>query len=350
MSFKLYTARRLFWLGILAAFILVLGACASAAPTGANVQPISGQTGQNRVAGQESATAAQLPVFSPATLKAGEKLRVVATTNIVADIVAHIGGDAIHLTGLMPVGADPHSYTATPSDLRALNDANVIFVNGFDLEEGMKPILGTVDSRIPQVSVNTGVKPLAFGASKSGNSAQQQGGADPHTWFNVQNVEIWTANIRDVLSELDPANAQAYAASAGSYTQTLAALDTELRGEVAAIPQANRKLVTDHDDLGYLAAAYGFEVIGSVIPSFSTMAAPSAQELAGLQDQMKKVGVKAVFVGTTVNPALADQLAKDLNVKVVPIYSDSLSDGNGLAPTYMDLMRYDVKAIVQALK
>jgi ABC-type Zn uptake system ZnuABC Zn-binding protein ZnuA len=348
MSIGWSIAKRLFWLAGLTAFVCGLGACTPvmSAPAGGSDQGVRDQAPQKGATPQALVAADSLPVLSPVPLQAGTKLRVVATTNIIADVVAHVGGDAIQLTALMPVGADPHSYAATPSDLRALSDADVIFVNGFDLEQEMRPILGTVDSRIAQIAVNTGVQPLAFG---NGDNTGQQS-ADPHAWFNVHNVEIWTTNIRDVLSELDPANAQVYAASAASYTQTLAALDRELRGEVDTLRQANRKLVTDHDDLSYLAAAYGFEVIGSVIPSFSTSASPSAQELAALQDQMKLAGVKAVLVGTTVNPALADQLAQDLGIQVVPIYSDSLSAANGPAPTYVDLMRYDVKAIVQALK
>lgn len=162
-------------------------------------------------------------------------------------------------------------------------------------------------------------------------------------------MEKWTHNIHHVLSALDPANAEAYDAAATAYAEELEALHTELAALVDAVPAEQRKLVTDHDSLGYLAAEYGFEVIGSVIPSFSTLSEPSAQELAALQDQIRAEGVTAIFVGTTINPSQETQLAEDLGIQVVPIYTGSLSEANGPAATYVDFMRYNVSKIIGAL-
>jgi ABC-type Zn uptake system ZnuABC Zn-binding protein ZnuA len=166
----------------------------------------------------------------------------------------------------------------------------------------------------------------------------------------VANVIHWVKTIEQSLSTLDPANATAYQAAATAYTNELAALDAEIQTAVSAIPIENRKLVTDHESFGYFAAHYGFEVVGSVIPSFSTLAAPSAQQLAALQDQVAAEGVKAIFVGSTVNGDLAEQIAADLGVQVVPLYADSLSAPDGPAATYLDLMRYNMNAIVEVLK
>ena len=173
---------------------------------------------------------------------------------------------------------------------------------------------------------------------------------DPHTWMDVRNVKQWVANIRQTLSELDPDNAATYAENADRYLAELDALEQELADKVAELPVEKRKLVTDHGAFGYFANAYDFTVVGTVIPSFSTLASPSAQDLARLQDQIEAEDVKAIFVGMTINPKLADQLASDLDVQIVPLYTGSLSDSDGPASTYIDYMRYNVNAIVDALK
>lgn len=284
----------------------------------------------------------------------GEKLRVIATTNIVADVVRQVGGDKIELTALLPPGSDPHSYQATPDDLRRLNDAQVIFVNGLHLEEAMAPVLENLDTPTPVVSVNDGVVTRELNgeehdaATAATSDAHGHEGVDPHTWMNPANVVVWSENVARVLSELDPANAASYAAAAAAYAAELKQLDDELRTQFATIPVAQRKLVTDHDNLGYLADAYGFTVLGSVIPSLSTMAAPSAQEMAALQDQIQTEGARVILVGNTVNPAAAQQLARDTGAQVVPIYAGSLSDEAGPAATYIAMMRHNAAAILAA--
>ncbi len=291
---------------------------------------------------------------APARTTTGNKLRVIATTNIVADVVRQVGGDKIELTALLPPGSDPHSYQATPDDLRRLNDAQVIFVNGLHLEEAMAPVLENLDTPTPVVSVNDGVVTRELNgeehdaAAAATSDAHDHDGVDPHTWMNPANVVVWSENITRALSELDPANAASYTAAAAAYVAELKQLDDELRTQFATIPVAQRKLVTDHDNLGYLADAYGFTVLGSVIPSLSTMAAPSAQEMAALQNQIKAEGASVILVGNTVNPAAAEQLARDTGAQVVPIYSGSLSDEAGAAASYIAMMRFNAAAILAA--
>lgn len=295
-------------------------------------------------------------VWEAVALGPGEKLHVAATTGIVADVVANVGGESIELVTLMPAGADPHSFTPTPQDLRSLNDADVIFVNGLGLEESLLPILENLDRPTPIVSVNSGVETSGLGDShgQGGDHADEEthgaGEADPHTWFSVPNVMIWTDTILKTLSELDPAQAEAYAALAAAYRETLTELDAEIRTQVETLPAERRKLATDHVELGYFASEYGFEVVGSVLPSLSTLASASAQELAALQEKMAANNVPALFVGTTVNAQTARQLANDLGIPVVELYTGSLSEAGGPASTYVDLMRYDVARIVEALQ
>jgi manganese/iron transport system substrate-binding protein len=295
----------------------------------------------------------QLPTLTPLTLADGEKIKVVATTNLVADIVAQIGGDYITLYALLAPGVDPHSYTSTPQDLQNLNDADVVFINGLHLETGLDALL--VDLAAPVISVNTGVRTRDLAESGHDEAAaepasHEHADVDPHTWQSVPTVKQWVENIRSTLSQLDPAHAPDYAAAATAYQTQLEALDAEIRQKVATIPATNRKLVTDHVTFGYFAEEYGFTIVGTLIPSLSTAAEPSAQALAALQDQLNREKVPAIFVGTTVNPRLAEQLAQDLGIQVVTLYSDSLSATDGPAATYLDFMRYNVDAIVNALE
>ena len=286
-----------------------------------------------------------LPNPAPVPLADGQKLRVVATTNLIGDVVSQIGGETIEITQLLPIGADPHSYQARPDDLRALNNAHVVFANGLHLEEAMQDVLGNLDPQIPLVTVNFGVDALEFhppGEEEGSTEPEQEGHDhaefDPHTWMDVRNVMRWTETIADV-----------YAANAARYQAQLEELQAEIVAAVAQIPAERRNLVSDHGNLGYLAHAYGFTVTGTVVPSFSTLASPSAQELARLQTQIAAEKIRAIFVDTTVNPAVAAQLAADTGVAVLPIYTGSLSDPSGPAATYLELMRYTVGQIVAAL-
>lgn len=340
---------------VLALSLILIAGCA--APMATDAPAV---TAAVEAAGHDDAMheAEALPALAPVTLAEGEKLRVVATTNIVGDVVRQVGGDAIDLVQLLAPGADPHSYQARPDDLRALNQAHVVFINGLHLEEAMTPVLENLDSGAPVVAVNTGVTTLEFDEAHTDEHADAAAteaeehhheGADPHTWMDVRNVEHWVENVAAVLTALDPAHAELFAANAAAYTTELAALHQEIETALAAIPAAQRKLVTDHDNLGYLANAYGLTVVGTVIPSLSTMAAPSAQELAALQQQIAQEGLKAILVGTTVNPSVAQQIADDTGAVVTTIYTDSLSDESGPAATYMDMMRYNLAQIVAAL-
>jgi len=294
--------------------------------------------------------------LTPVPLAAGERLQVAATTSIIGDVVAQIGGDRIALFTIIPPGVDPHSYTPTPQDLRALTAVDVIFVNGLHLEEGLQDLLGGADA--PQVVVNTGVELLHGGdghdreADSASSAAEEHdhGEDDPHTWQSVPNVRQWIQVIDEALGTLDPANRAAYREAASNYDEALAALDRELRAQIDTPPQARRKLVTDHESFNYFAHTYGFTVIGAVIPSLSSLAESSAQELAALQDQIAAEKVPAIFVSATANANMADQLARDLNVAVVPLYSDALSIPSGPAATYLAFMRYNVQAIVTALQ
>jgi ABC-type Zn uptake system ZnuABC Zn-binding protein ZnuA len=194
------------------------------------------------------------------------------------------------------------------------------------------------------VTVSDGIQPLPF----SGDG--EPGGLDPHVWQDPNNVMVWVRNMASAFSEADPQHAADYAANADAYLQELTSLDTWIREQVAKIPGENRRLVTEHATFGYFAARYGFEQIGAVIPSVSTGSAPSARELAALEDAIRAHGVKAVFVGSTVNPDLSRRVADDTGIRLVTLFTDSLSAPGGGAGTYLEFMRFNVNAILEALQ
>ncbi len=256
------------------------------------------------------------------------------------------------------------------------------------MEEGLEPILDSLDGGGVTLSVNDGVVPLAMAdhnddddhaaeddhADEDDHTAEDDHGdeddhaaeddhatahdedghsheaGDPHTWFSVDAVKQWVVNIEQSLSALDPENQATYAANAAAYRAELDALDAELAAMVAPLPIERRKLITDHESFGYLADAYGFEVVGTIIPSLSTLASPSAAQLAALLDQVEEEGVPALFVGTTVSPSLAEQLANDAGITVATLYTGSLSDESGPAASYLELMRHNMGVITDALQ
>ena len=175
-------------------------------------------------------------------------------------------------------------------------------------------------------------------------------GADPHIWMSPANAMVMVHNIEQTLSQLDPANAETYQANAEAYEAQLEELDAWVKAQIETIPAENREMVTDHDAFGYYTDRYGLEVVGAVIPAYSTNAEPSAQELAELLEVIGEFEVQAIFVGTTVNPVLAERVSEDTGSKLVPLYTGSLGQAGSGVESYLDFIRYNTTAIVEALK
>jgi ABC-type Zn uptake system ZnuABC Zn-binding protein ZnuA len=261
-----------------------------------------------------------------------------------------VAGDRIDLTVLMGAGIDPHTYVPTPADTAAIHDAHLVFANGAGLEADLDEIFENAGGEAVHIQLSQGMdlRPQPGGDEHQGEG-DEHGDADPHVWFSVPNVVHWVETIEQVLAALDPSNADGYAEYSQGYIEELEALDGWIQAQVAQIPEANRKFVTNHPAFGYLAGRYGLEQVGAVYP-VSPSAEPSAQDIAALQDAIREFGVPAVFTESTVNPRLARQVAEDTGVKLVPLYSGSLGEPGSGAETYLDLMRYNVDAIVEALR
>ena len=295
-----------------------------------------------------------MPKLDAVPLDEGERLRVVATTSIVADVVHSVAGDLIELQVLVPRGTDPHTFEPTPQDVTAVTEAHVLFSNGVGLEEFLPNLLDSAGESVIDVPLSYGVELIELDGGQErqgeGDELHHHEGADPHTWFDPLNVIVWVHNVEHALSLLDERNAAYYEENAVAYEARLEELDAWIRAQLDVVPPERRKLVTDHASFGYLARRYGFEQIGAMMPGYSTLSEPSARDLAALQDTMGQFDVRAVFVGLTVNPDLAERIAADTGAELVFLYTGSLSEPGGPADSYISLIQYDVSAIAEALR
>ncbi|MBX3045983.1 MAG: zinc ABC transporter substrate-binding protein [Anaerolineales bacterium] len=297
-----------------------------------------------------------------------------ATTPILADIVSQVGGEHVQLSVLIPAGTDPHAFEPTPQDAARLAEADLVVVNGLGLEESLTSLLHEVEEDGRVVIASEGIDPLDFEHEHEGEHEHEHEeehehedehehdeehehegehhheGQDPHVWMNPLNVSVWVDNIAAALSAADGANASEYQANADAYKAHLVELDHWIHEQVAMLPAADRKLVTDHESFNYFAEQYGFEIVGVLIPSFSTLSEVSAGELAELENTITTQNVPAIFIGASMSPGLAERVSADTGVALVVLYGETLSGQEGPAPSYLELMRYNVSSIVDALR
>ncbi len=316
---------------------------------------------------------------------AQDKLVVVTTTTLLADVARNVGGDLVNITALVPQNADTHAWTPTPADVALVVDADMVLAVG----AGYEQFLGTLVENAGKepIIVTNGVEMLAFGehGHEEGNmhdenevesigiygqpgvcddeheaetehteteeEAHEHGACDPHVWTVPKNVALWAANIAEAFAAADPAHADIYRASAAAYSEQLNALDSEVRDIIAVVPEENRILVTNHEFLGYFAHEYGFEVVGVVITGGSTASEPDPQSLAALIDVVREEGAGAIFVEVSSSSGLAETVAQEAGVGVVTaLYSESLSGDDGPASTYLDYIRTNAQTIADALR
>jgi ABC-type Zn uptake system ZnuABC Zn-binding protein ZnuA len=277
----------------------------------------------------------------------GSGLKVIATNSLIGDVVSQVGGEKVSVEVLLPLGSDPHSFSPAPQDTAKIADADIVFANGVGLEAFLKPLMDSIGGSTKVVEVSDGI---SYRTTASESPRDKQPVDDPHTWMDPNNVIIWVDNIVRALSEQDPNNANYYLENGQAYQAKLRELDTWIRSEVSLIPEQDRKLVTDHLVFGYFSDRYGFSQVGAIIPGFSSLAEPSAQDIAQIEDAIKAMGVKAIFVNIGTNANIAQRISEDTGTKLVSLYMHSLSDKGGEAGNYIDLMRYDVTSIINGLK
>jgi zinc/manganese transport system substrate-binding protein len=273
---------------------------------------------------------------------AQEKLKVVATFSILSDFVKNVGGDRVEVQALVGPNSDAHVYQPTPSDAKTLADAKVVFVNGLGFEGWIARLIKASASKAAMVTATKGVKP------RKAEDDHGHGDADPHAWQSVANAKIYVVNIRDGLIAADPAGKSAYEANAAAYLAKLEALDTEVKAAVGKIPADRRKIITTHDAFGYFGAAYGVAFIAP--QGVSTESEVSARDVAKIITQIRKQKIPAVFLENVTDKRLLERIAQEGGARIGgTLYSDALTDEKGLAPTYIDMMRHNVKQLSAAL-
>ncbi len=272
------------------------------------------------------------------------KIKAVATISILGDLVANVDGDRVEVATLVGPNGDAHVYSPTPGDARKLAGADVIFVNGLGLEGWMTRLVATSGTKALTVVVSNGVTPRKTESVRDPARVK----IDPHAWQSVANAEIYVANIRDGLSEVDPAGKDAYAANAAAYLGKLDALQKEIEATIAKIPADRRKVIINHNAFGYFSDAYGLTFIAP--EGLSTDAEPSAKDVAKIITLIRTEKIPAVFLENISDPRLMDEIARETGVTIGgEIYSDALSAPGGPAATYIDLMRHNVSEFAKAL-
>ena len=309
----------------------------------------------------------------------GKSLHILASTSIIGDIVSQIAGKDTKVKTMIPQGISPHDWEASPRELIALEDADIVFVNGLGLESQLLHILENIHGPVV-VELSQGVVPLmgdhdhadhdedAGSLAENHDDHDENAGslvenhdyedhgedADPHLWFSIRNVIIWTQTIANALGAIDPENALSYTHAAKGYAKQLGLLDDTIGNLTSRIPAEHRKLITDHNVLAYFAEDYGFSITGSLIPSISDQAEISAKHLSALQEVIKEEGIRAIFLSETSSKGvrkLADSVSK-IGTRTLPIVSlltGSLAPPGERGDDYEDFILYNTELIIQAL-
>lgn len=265
------------------------------------------------------------------------KIRVAASTTFVGEVVSAIGGDAIDLAVVYPRDADPHAYEPTPRDIARIENRQLVFLNGFGLEATLRGPLDRLN--VGTVEVSAGIAPRTLGNEP-----------DPHVWFDPACLATWTTNIEIALTKTEPSAADGFHVRAEKFRDELRKLDFWISEKIAVIPVQRRILVTDHDNLGWFAARYGFKIVGTVLPGFSSIAEPSARELAKLEETIRREKARAIFAEGPATPALIKRVADDTGAKVVILPSESLGPAGSETGTLAGYLQTLTTRIVGGLK
>ncbi|MBR1132288.1 metal ABC transporter substrate-binding protein [Bradyrhizobium iriomotense] len=278
---------------------------------------------------------ALLMIASP--LHAAERINVVASFSILGDFVRNVGGDRINLTTLVGPDSDVHVYTPAPSDAKRVAEARLVIVNGLGLEGWLPRLVQSAGSKAQVITASTGIVPLKFGSA-----------ADPHAWQSVPNARIYVTDIANALAVAAPDDAEFFRAQAKAYLEKLETLDREVRDTVGKIPQERRKVISTHDAFGYFAAEYGIQFIAPL--GVSTETEPSARDIAAIIGQIKAQKIPAVFLENISDDRLIRRIAAETGARVGgTLISDGLTGEKGPAPTYIDMVRHNIKALTSAL-
>lgn len=313
----------------------------------------------------------------------GERLQVVASMSILADMVREIGGDHVEVTDLVGPDSDAHAFEPRPKDARALGQAQVLVVNGIGFEFWLPRLLASSSFRGVQIVAAQGIAPRRLAPAEHdheddhdhehehedahGHDEQHRGHGDrqaqaepsehghhhgefdPHAWQDPGNALVYVENIARGLSRADPENQDDYARRAADYAARIKELDRELIHAFGELPKASRSVITQHDAFGYFSLAYGVDFISAV--GISSAAEPSAKEVASIIAQARARNIKGIFVENISNPRLVDQIAREAGARMGgTLYSDALAKAGHPADTYLGMMRWNARQLLDVLK
>ena len=307
------------------------------------------------------AIALSVLTFAATALPAmAEPLKVVASFSIIGDFAKNVGGDRIALTTLVGPNGDAHVYEPRPADAVVMAGADVVLVNGLHFEGFLQRLVEASTTRAVVVELSSGVETLATteeehegedhaaGESHDTEAGHDHGAIDPHAFQSIANAKIYVKNIADAFCTADTTGCDAYRSNAAAYTKKLAALEAEVKAAVAAIPADKRTVITSHDAFGYFQHEYGLTFLAP--EGISTDAEASAADVAKLIGQVRHDKASAIFVENITNQRLIEQIANETGLKIGgTLYSDALSDADGPAATYIDMMRNNIGAIKGAI-
>ncbi len=283
-----------------------------------------------------------LLVVLPTIARAEEepKLQVVATASMISDMVSEIAGDRIDLQCIVPIGGDPHLYEATPRDAQLVAQAHLIFKNGLTFEGWLNELIDNAGSNAQVITVTDGIDPI--------KSLIYDNAVDPHAWMDVTKGLTYIANIRDALVAADSAHATVYRQNYERYRVELEETDQYIRSQIAQIPAQRRVLITSHDAFQYYGRQYGLQ-LESVL-GVSTDADIQTSDIVRLNKVIRERQVPALFVESTINPKVLEQLAEDNDISIGgQLYADSIGDEDSPASSYIKMLRHNTDVITGAL-
>jgi zinc/manganese transport system substrate-binding protein len=314
-----------------------------------------------------AATLSVITFASAALPAAAEPLKVIASFSIIGDFAKNVGGDRIELTTLVGPNGDAHVYEPKPADAAITADADVVLVNGLHFEGFLQRLVEASATKATVVELTKGVETLKTEEEEHEGEAHEaeageaheaeeaeakeghdHGAIDPHAFQSIANAKIYVKNIADAFCAADAAGCDAYKANAEVYTGKLDALEAEVKSAVAAIPEDKRTVITSHDAFGYFQHEYGITFLAP--EGVSTESEASAADVAKLIGQVRHDKASAIFVENITNQRLIEQIASETDLKIGgTLYSDALSDADGPAATYIDLMKNNIGAIKGAI-
>ncbi len=272
---------------------------------------------------------------------AQERLQVVTTFTVIADMARNVAGDAADVESITKAGAEIHGYEPTPGDILRAQDAGLILWNGLNLEQWFEQFLGNL-SEVPSAVVSEGVEPMGI------TEGEYEGRPNPHAWMSLENALIYVDNIRDALAEHDPANAATYEANAEAYKAEITGTIAPLRKAILAVPEEQRWLVSCEGAFSYLIRDFGMRELYLWPINADQQGTP--QQVRAVIDGVRENAIPAVFCESTVSQAPAEQVARETGAAYGGVlYVDSLSEEGGPVPTYLDLLRVTSETIVEGL-